>query len=196
MVADGGQVTVVAPDRPGLLATVAGVLSLSGPRSARPCPAPTRAAIGRARVRRGPRVRPAPGLGPPSSGDLEAALDGRLALEERLEERERHYARRRRVTARRRPRGGRDHPRRRLGRGHRGRGAGPRHRAGAVPHRPRPVAGGAHHHLGSGLDPRRRGRRRVLRTDRHGHEALRGRVGPPRPRGVDRSCARRRRLRR
>jgi len=31
--------------------------------------------------------------------DLEAALDGRLALDERLAERERHYARRRRLAA-------------------------------------------------------------------------------------------------
>ncbi|MDQ6838993.1 MAG: HD domain-containing protein, partial [Actinomycetota bacterium] len=102
LVADGNQVLVVAPDGVGLLATVAGVLAL-------------RAVTVRSAVTRSGDVRsdddlamavlhlvvtPALDVLPDWDrvrSDLAAALDGRLALDERLAERERAYAGRRRV---------------------------------------------------------------------------------------------------
>jgi [protein-PII] uridylyltransferase len=115
LVADGGlalvpgeagsresHVLIVAPDRRGLLATVAGVLSLRGVR--------IRAATtgsGEERSRQGVPmavlhldVAPLLDVLPDWEqvrADLEGALAGRLRLDERLAERERAYARRRRV---------------------------------------------------------------------------------------------------
>jgi [protein-PII] uridylyltransferase len=90
---------VAAPDRPGLLATVAGVLTLCGVtiRSATTMSdASTAMALLQFQVTPAfdnlpdwDRVR----------ADLAAALEGRLALPARLEERERHYARYRRASA-------------------------------------------------------------------------------------------------
>ncbi len=103
---EAARVTVVAPDRPGLLATVTGVLTLSG--------AQVRSATSRAA---GPRDS-AQGAGPLAvlafdvtpafdrlpvwdrvRADLEAALDGRLRVAERLVEHERPYTRRRPAAA-------------------------------------------------------------------------------------------------
>ncbi|MHB1535429.1 MAG: HD domain-containing protein, partial [Acidimicrobiales bacterium] len=99
VVGDDRQVTVVAPDQPGLLAAVTGVLTLSGVlvRSAatRSEPAAELAVLGFEvtpafdRLPDWARVR----------GDLEAVLGRRLPLAERLDERERHYSRRRRPSA-------------------------------------------------------------------------------------------------
>lgn len=112
LVADGNQVLVVAPDRVGLLATVAGVLALRA--------VAVRSAVTRSGDVRGDDggsgdcvstggvpmavlhlvVTPALDVLPDWDrvrADLAAALDGRLALEERLAERERAYAGRRRV---------------------------------------------------------------------------------------------------
>jgi [protein-PII] uridylyltransferase len=99
LMADGGRVTVAAPDRAGLLATVAGVLTLSGltVRSARTLSdAPSRMALLNFdvtptfdRLPNWARVR----------ADLEAATEGRLPLGDLLEERESHYARHRRRSS-------------------------------------------------------------------------------------------------
>jgi [protein-PII] uridylyltransferase len=99
LLADGGQVTLAAPDRPGLLASVAGVFTLFGVtiRSAATISDPaTNMALLRFDVAPAfdqlpdwERVR----------ADLSAALDGRIALARLLEERERHYARYRRASA-------------------------------------------------------------------------------------------------
>jgi [protein-PII] uridylyltransferase len=98
VLADGSRLTVVAPDHPGLLATVAGVLTLSSVT-----------------------IRSATTLSDPDTGmallrfevaaafdrlpdwhavraDIQAALEGRMALAALLEERERHYARYRRAS--------------------------------------------------------------------------------------------------
>ncbi|HET9691355.1 MAG TPA: [protein-PII] uridylyltransferase [Acidimicrobiales bacterium] len=99
LVADGSRVTVAAPDRPGLLATVAGVLALSGctVRSAW-----TRTEQGAHMAVLVFEVAPTfdtlPAW-PRVRHDLAAALDGRLALGRRLEEREATYGGRGRPTA-------------------------------------------------------------------------------------------------
>jgi [protein-PII] uridylyltransferase len=99
--ATGTQVTIAAPDRPGLLSTVAGVLALDGAsvRSAatRSFPAPD--------DREGPpmallvlQVQPTWDVLPEAprlARDLEAALAGALPLAERLGKRERSQPRRR-----------------------------------------------------------------------------------------------------
>ena len=95
LLADGSQLTVAAPDRPGLLAAVAGVLTLSRVtvRSATTLSDP---ATGMALLRF--EVAPAFDDLPDWNrvrDDLAAALEGRLALGPRLEERERHSARHR-----------------------------------------------------------------------------------------------------
>jgi [protein-PII] uridylyltransferase len=98
LVAHGGEVTVVAPDQPGLLATVAGVLAL---RAVLVRSAATRSAPNAGMAVLSFEVVPAFDRLPDWDAvrvDLAAALEGRLALEERLEERERHYARMRRAT--------------------------------------------------------------------------------------------------
>ncbi len=112
LVADGNQVLVVAPDRTGLLATVAGVLALRA--------VAIRSAVTRSGDARAGGDRAAGGVSDGGVGmavlhlvvtpaldvlpdwdrvlsDLSAALEGRLALDERLAERERAYAGRRRA---------------------------------------------------------------------------------------------------
>ena len=99
LLADGGQVTVAAPDRPGLLASVAGVFTLFGVtiRSAATISDPaTNMALLRFDV--APAFDRLPDW-ERVSADLKAALDGRIALPGLLEERERHYARYRRASA-------------------------------------------------------------------------------------------------
>jgi [protein-PII] uridylyltransferase len=93
--ADGGRLTVAAPDRPGLLATVAGVLSLARV-TVRSATTLSDAATGMALLRFA--VAPAFDDFPDWNhvrDQLAAALAGRLALGPRLEERERHSARHR-----------------------------------------------------------------------------------------------------
>ncbi len=98
LIPDQNTVTLVAPDRPGLLALVAGVLALNG-----------------LNVRSAPAVSSEDGMAveefdvEPAFGgepdwdevraDLEAAHQGRLALDARLVERDRTYAGRRRLAS-------------------------------------------------------------------------------------------------
>lgn len=101
--ADEQRVTVAAPDRPGLLAVVAGVLALDGAavRSAW-----TRTEPGSRMAVLSFDVTPTFDVLPPwhrVRADLEAALAGRLDLARRLEERERAYAGRSRPVAARAP---------------------------------------------------------------------------------------------
>jgi [protein-PII] uridylyltransferase len=98
VLADGSQLTVVAPDHPGLLATVAGVLTLSSVtiRSATTLSDPdTGMALLRFEV--GPAFDRLPDWHAVRA-DIQAALQGRLALAALLEERERHYSRYRRPS--------------------------------------------------------------------------------------------------
>ncbi|HZU72527.1 MAG TPA: [protein-PII] uridylyltransferase [Acidimicrobiales bacterium] len=88
--ADGSSVTVIAPDRPGLLSTVAGVLALHGLgiRSADVASAEGMAVEVF-------EVEPATGEHPRWDGlrsDLADSLEGRLGLEARLAEKERAYS--------------------------------------------------------------------------------------------------------
>ena len=98
---DGGTVTVVAPDRPGVFCRVAGALALHGldVRSA--------AAAGEDGMAVEIfEVEPAFGTSPDwarVAADVERALGGRLSLEARLTERARAYAGRRRAAAARPP---------------------------------------------------------------------------------------------
>jgi [protein-PII] uridylyltransferase len=96
--ADGGRLTVAAPDRTGLLAIVAGVLTLAlvTVRNAATVSDPE---TGMALLRF--EVAPAFDTLPDWNRvreDLAAALEGRLGLGSLLEERERHYARHRRAS--------------------------------------------------------------------------------------------------
>ena len=103
LLADGGEVTVAAPDRAGLLATVAGVLTLAGltVRSASTySDQPTSMALLRFvvaptfdRLPDWDRVR----------ADLEAGLEDRLPIGALLDEREVHYGRHRRRWSARTP---------------------------------------------------------------------------------------------
>ncbi|MGI8492763.1 MAG: [protein-PII] uridylyltransferase [Acidimicrobiales bacterium] len=103
VVGAGGHVTVVAPDRDGLLATVAGVLTLSG---ATVLSASTRS-VGAEEAGGGMAVlvfdvAPAFDVLPPWEDvrrALEEALNGRLPLDRGLAERDEHYARQRRASA-------------------------------------------------------------------------------------------------
>jgi [protein-PII] uridylyltransferase len=95
---DGNRCTVVAPDRPGLFSKVAGVLALHGldVRSA------TAAPSGDGRAVEVIDVEPAFGKAPPwdrVARDLDAALEDRLPLDEKLAQRARSYERRYRTTA-------------------------------------------------------------------------------------------------
>jgi [protein-PII] uridylyltransferase len=95
---DGNRCTVVAPDRPGLFSKVAGVLALHGldVRSA------TAAPSGDGRAVEVIDVEPAFGKAPQwdrVARDLEAALDDRLPLDDKLAQRARSYERRYRTTA-------------------------------------------------------------------------------------------------
>jgi [protein-PII] uridylyltransferase len=95
---DGNRCTVVASDRPGLFSKVAGVLALHGldVRSA---------SAGQARDGRAVEVFDIESAfdkepnWPRVAADLEAVLDGRMALADKLIERSRSYARRYRRTA-------------------------------------------------------------------------------------------------
>jgi [protein-PII] uridylyltransferase len=96
---EGDRLTVVAPDRPGLFARVAGTLSLHGldVRSAAVASSDDGMAVEVFEVE--------PAFGSPPewprvTADVERALRGRLALEARLTERARVYARRRASAAR------------------------------------------------------------------------------------------------
>jgi len=98
LAAHGHRVTVVAPDRTGLLAAVTGVLALHGcnVRRASAMAAPTGMAVEVFDVE--------PTFGRPPrwqavEADLAAALDGSLGLEERLSARDRTYARARRPAS-------------------------------------------------------------------------------------------------
>ena len=99
LLVDGGQVTVAAPDRAGLLAAVAGVLTLAGlvVRSATTMSDPD---TGMALLRF--EVVPAFDRLPDwdrARRDLDAALEGRLPVGQLLEDRETHYSRHRRRLA-------------------------------------------------------------------------------------------------
>jgi [protein-PII] uridylyltransferase len=99
LLADGGRLTVAAPDRPGLLAVVAGVLTLSAV-TVRAATTLSDAATGMALLRF--EVTPTFDVLPAWNqvrANIEAALDDRLSLPSLLEERERQYARHRRATA-------------------------------------------------------------------------------------------------
>jgi [protein-PII] uridylyltransferase len=99
VVFDDGRLLVAAPDRAGLLATTAGVLTLSGV-TVRSATTLSDEATGMALLSF--VVAPAFDRLPDWASvraDLEAALDGRLALGAALHERERHYARYRRFSA-------------------------------------------------------------------------------------------------
>ena len=115
--------------------------------------------------------------------DLERVLEGRLALQARLAERARVYgAAPRRAPVHEPPRVVVDNAG--LARRHRRRGARRRRHRGAVPDHPRAGRAGAQHRVGQGPDPRRPGRRRVLRAGHGGRQAhrprhpRRGRAGP------------------
>lgn len=100
LLADGGRVTVAAPDGPGLLANVAGVLTLSGltVRSASTV-SDERTAMALLRFDVAPTFDRFPDWTRVRS-NIEAAQDGRMAVEALLEEREEAYSRhRRRSTA-------------------------------------------------------------------------------------------------
>ena len=99
LLVDGAQLTVAAPDRAGLLASVAGVLTLAGlvVRSATTMSDPE---TGMALLRF--EVVPAFDRLPDWDrvrADLDAALEGRLPVGQLLEEREAHYSRHRRRLA-------------------------------------------------------------------------------------------------
>jgi [protein-PII] uridylyltransferase len=96
--ADGGRLTVAAPDRAGLLAIVAGVLTLARV-TVRTAATMSDPATGMALLRF--EVAPAFDTLPDWNrvrDELAAALEGRFVLGSLLEERERHYARHRRAS--------------------------------------------------------------------------------------------------
>jgi [protein-PII] uridylyltransferase len=99
LLADGGRLTIAAPDRAGLLATVAGVLTLSGlvVRSAATI-SDTGTAMALLRFEVAPAFDRFPDWGAVRA-DLEAALDGRLPVGTLLAEREAAYSRLRRKSA-------------------------------------------------------------------------------------------------
>ena len=103
LLADGGRLTIAAPDRPGLLSVAAGVLTLAGivVRAATTVSDP---ATGMALLQFD--VAPAFDDLPDWTivhRDLDAALDGRLPVDRLLAERESRYARFRRSTTARLP---------------------------------------------------------------------------------------------
>jgi [protein-PII] uridylyltransferase len=104
LMAYGGRVVVAAPDRPGLLAIVAGVLSLSGGSVRSATTFSDRAtAMALMRFEVAPDFLELPDWATVLRR-LGDALDGRLNLRSALQERERHYARARRAESAR-PRG-------------------------------------------------------------------------------------------
>jgi len=98
VLADGGVVTVVAPDRRGLLASVAGTLALHGlaVQSAAAAPGETGMAVEVIEVE--PLFEGRPDWAGVRA-DLSQALEGRLPLEARLAERARMYGAARRASA-------------------------------------------------------------------------------------------------
>ncbi len=104
LVADGSHVTVVAPDRPGLLSVVAGVLALNNVtvRAAHTRTGTVRSGTGTPMAVLVFDVTATFDVLPEWAGveaGVAAALDGRLPLADSLAERERTYARRRRSAA-------------------------------------------------------------------------------------------------
>jgi [protein-PII] uridylyltransferase len=98
LLADGGRLTVVAPDRPGLLALVAGVLTLSGVTvlsATTVSDAPTAMALLRFEV--APAFDSLPDWSKVKN-QVGAAMEGRLQVDDLLSEREANYARYRRPT--------------------------------------------------------------------------------------------------
>jgi [protein-PII] uridylyltransferase len=98
LLADGGRVTVASPDRPGLLAVVAGVLTLSGV-NVRSATTISDEGSGMAMLRF--EVTPAFDELPAWDrvrSDVVAAVDGRLDVDSRLARRDADYSRYRRAT--------------------------------------------------------------------------------------------------
>ena len=149
------HVIVAAPDRPGLFSSVAGALALNG-MDVRAANVSGEDGVAVEVF----TVEVARGTWPDTAKlreDLAAVLSDRLAIGERLSERERDLPappRLRRPPARerrqRRQRGLRDR--------HRAGGPGPRRDRAAAPHHPRPLRRGPRRGLGPGLHARRNGR--------------------------------------
>jgi [protein-PII] uridylyltransferase len=98
LLADGGRLTVAAPDRPGLLATVAGVLTLSGVTVLSATTwSDEDSAMALLRFEAAPAFDSLPDWAKVKD-QLAAALEGRLAVDQLLSEREANYARFRRPT--------------------------------------------------------------------------------------------------
>jgi [protein-PII] uridylyltransferase len=103
LLADGGHLTIAAPDRPGLLSVAAGVLTLAG-AVVRSATTMSDQSTGMALLQF--EVAPAFDTLPDwiiVRRDLDAGLDGRLPVDRLLAERESGYARSRRATAARPP---------------------------------------------------------------------------------------------
>jgi [protein-PII] uridylyltransferase len=99
LVADGGRLTVIAPDRAGLLGTVAGVLTLSGVTvlsATTISDEPTSMALLRFEV--APAFDALPNWARVKE-QLSAAVEGRLPVDQLLSEREDNYSRFRRPTS-------------------------------------------------------------------------------------------------
>ncbi len=148
------RVIVAAPDRPGLLSSVAGALALNG-MDVRAANVSGEEGVAVEVF----TVEVARGTWPDTAKlreDLAAVLSDPMAIGERLSERERTYPHRRglgpssRERRQRGQRGVRDR--------HRARGACPRRDRVAAPHHPNPVRGGPRRGLGPGLHPRRNSR--------------------------------------
>jgi [protein-PII] uridylyltransferase len=98
LLADGGRLTVAAPDRAGLLATVAGVLTLSGVTVLSATTVSDHAtAMALLRFEVAPAFDTLPDWGRVKD-QIGAALEGRVPVDELLSEREANYARFRRPT--------------------------------------------------------------------------------------------------
>ena len=103
LLADGGHLTIAAPDRPGLLSVAAGVLTLAGivVRAATTLSDPT-TGMALFQFDVAPAFDDLPDWATVRR-DLDAALDGRLPVDRLLAERESRYARFRRSTTARLP---------------------------------------------------------------------------------------------
>ena len=148
------RVIVAAPDRPGLLSSVAGALALNG-MDVRAANVSSEDGVAVEVF----TVEVARGTWPDTAKlreDLAAVLSDPMAIGERLSERERTYPHRRgsrppsRERRQRGQRGVRDR--------HRARGACPRRDRVVAPHHPNPVRGGPRRGLGPGLHHRRNSR--------------------------------------
>ena len=158
---DQPTVTVVAPDRPGLLAQVTAVLALHG-LNVRSADITGEDGVAVEIF----IVEPERGRWPAVarlSDDLAAVTNGKLPVEERLADRARTYRGQRMAGP---PSG--VHPghrgQHRLPRGHRGRGPGRGRRRPAAPDHPGLRRPWPRRDLGQGLDVRKCGRRRLLRA--------------------------------